>query len=106
MLAGIQDQFTQNQKAFNAMMDAAATRQATQAQPPTYTINNLMQPTPVEIRNEITTPPQTVHVTNEVQPASVDVSVTATLPRRTSETTVERDAQRNIVKSVTVEKDA
>ena len=51
-----------------------------------------------------TAPPVTV--TNQVHPAAVDVTLNATLPKRISETTVERDAQRNIVKSVTVEKDA
>lgn len=39
-------------------------------------------------------------------PAAVDVSVTATLPKRISEITVERDAQRNITRSVTTERDA
>lgn len=48
----------------------------------------------------------TYTVTNQVQPAAVDVTLTATLPKRISETTVERDAQRNITRSVTTERDA
>ena len=72
----------------------------------TVHVTNEVQPTPVEIRNEVTTTAPLVNVTNQVQPAAVDVSVTATLPKRISETTVERDAQRNITRSVTTERDA
>ncbi len=73
---------------------------------PAVNVTNQVQPTPVEIRNEVTTTAPAVNVTNQVQPAAVDVNVNATLPQRISETVVERDAQRNIVRSVTTERDA
>jgi lambda family phage portal protein len=131
MLTALQDQFTQNQRQFNSMMDATARRQDDQAQAPSYTINNLMQPTPVEIRNEVTTTAPAVNVTNEVrptpveirnevtttapavnvtnqvQPAAVAVDVTATMPTRISETVIERaPGTNNIVRSTTTERDA
>jgi lambda family phage portal protein len=75
---------------------------------PETTVNiEATMPSPVvEVRNEITTPQPTVNVTNEVKPAAVDVSVRATLPARVSETTVERDALKNITRSITTERDA
>ncbi len=69
-------------------------------------VNVTVSPTPVEVRNEITTTPPEVHVTNQVAPAAVDVSVTATMPARVSETVIERDSAKNIVRSKTTERDA
>lgn len=129
MLTALQDQFTQNQRQFNSMMDTTARRNGEQPQAPTYTINNLMQPTPVEVRNEITTATPAVNVTNQVQPtpveirnevtttappvnvtvqpAAVAVDVTATMPTRISETVIERaPGTNNIVRSTTTERDA
>jgi hypothetical protein len=60
----------------------------------------------VEVRNEITTPQANVTVNNEVHPAAVAVEVAATMPTRVSETVIERDAQKNIVRSTTIERDA
>ena len=73
---------------------------------PDVHITNQVAPTPVEVRNEITTPQPTVNVTNQVQPAAVEVDVRATMPTRVSETVVERDAAKNIVRSTTTERDA
>jgi len=89
------------------MLDTIIQRCDDQTQPPTYTINNLLQPTPVEIRNEVTTTAPDVHVINEVRPATVAVDVTATMPTRISETVIERaPGTNNIVRSTTTERDA
>jgi lambda family phage portal protein len=70
------------------------------------TVHNQVQPTPVEVRNEITTPAAEVTVHNEVHPAAVAVDVTATLPARVSETVIERaPGTNNIIRSTTTERD-
>ena len=73
---------------------------------PTVNVTNQVQPTPVEVRNEVTSAAPTVHVTNQVQPAAVQVDLKTTLPARVSETVIERDAQKNITRSTTTERDA
>lgn len=74
---------------------------------PDVHVTNHVAPTPVEIRNEITTPQPTVNVTNQVQPAAVEVDVRATMPTRVSETVVERaPGTNNIIRSTTTERDA
>ena len=72
---------------------------------PAVNVTNQVQPTPVEIRNEVTTTAPPVNVT--VQPAAVAVDVTATMPTRISETVIERaPGTNNIVRSTTTERDA
>lgn len=73
---------------------------------PEVTINNQVQPAAVEVRNEITTQAPDVTITNQVQPATVSVDVKATMPERISETVIERDKAKNIVRSTTTERDA
>lgn len=73
---------------------------------PAVNVTNQVQPTPVEVRNEITQAAPTVNVTNQVQPAAVQVDLKTTLPKRVSETVIERDAQKNITRSTTTERDA
>jgi len=73
---------------------------------PDVNITNQVQPTPVQVRNEITSTAPDVNVINQVQPAAVQVDLKATLPARVSETVIERDAQKNITRSTTTERDA
>ena len=80
---------------------------ASRAQPsPEVNITNQVQPTPVEIRNEVTASAPEVNITNQVQPATVSVDLKTTLPTRVSETVIERDAAKNITRSTTTERDA
>ena len=72
---------------------------------PAVHVTNQVQPAAVEVRNEITTPQAAVNITNQVQPATVAVDIKATLPARQSETIIERDAQKNIIRSTTTERD-
>lgn len=73
---------------------------------PIVQVTNMVQPTAVE-----------VNVTNDVQPTAVEVtanfeavvqpaSVTLNMPPRRTEGTITRDDKGNIVKTVTVERDA
>jgi lambda family phage portal protein len=73
---------------------------------PEVTVNNHVAPTPVEIRNEFTANAPEVNITNQVQPAAVSVDLKTSLPARVSETVIERDAAKNIVRSTTTERDA
>ena len=73
---------------------------------PEVNITNHVAPTPVEVRNEITSVAPEVNITNQVQPAAVSVDLKTTLPARVSETVIERDAQKNIIRSTTTERDA
>lgn len=73
---------------------------------PTVNVTNQVAPTPVEIRNEVTATAPAVNVTNQVQPAAVNVDLKATLPNRVSETVVKLDAQKRIIGSTTTERDA
>lgn len=73
---------------------------------PTVNVTNQVAPTPVEIRNEVTATSPAVNVTNQVQPAAVSVDLKATLPNRVSETVVKLDAQKRIIGSTTTERDA
>jgi hypothetical protein len=75
-------------------------------QPAPVNVVNQVQPTPVEVRNEITSTAPTVNVVNQVQPAAVSVDLKTTLPARVSETVIERDAAKNITRSTTTERDA
>lgn len=89
------------QNFLTAMM---AERSAPQA--PNIHLHNEVKPAPVEVRNEITTPQPSVTVNNDIHPADVSVDVRASMPARVSETVVERDAAKNIVRSITTERDA
>lgn len=90
------------------------------AEQPSHVFNidakNEPQPAPViNITNQVNPTPVDVSVTNEVNPTPVNVDahfeavvqageVTLNMPDRRSESTVERDQAKNIVKTVTIEK--
>lgn len=72
---------------------------------PVVNVSNQVNPTPVEVRNEVNVPAPEVTVQNNVQPASVDVNVRATMPPRLTEDTLLRDAKGVLTGKRTIERD-
>ena len=67
---------------------------------PVVNVQNSIEPTPVAVNVE----PAQVTVHNEIEQAPVEVKVS--LPKRESQTTIARNADGDIVRSTTIEKDA
>lgn len=71
--------------------------------PAPVTVVNQVQPTPVEISNTVNVQPTPVDVTANFEAVVQPAEVVLEMPNRRTETTVERDASGNIVKTTQME---